>query len=72
MFGGSADIEESPERFKVLNIPAYRFLQEQIVLNASVDKDMVFHVVAGSTMRTIDYNRVWDYFQLKCYYKLPE
>lgn len=72
VFGGSADIEESPERFKVLNIPAYRFLQEQIVLNASVDKDMVFHVVAGSTMRTIDYNRVWDYFQLKCYYKLPE
>lgn len=72
VFGGSVDIEESPERFKVLNIPAYKFLQEQIVLNASVDKDMVFHVVAGSTMRTIDYNRVWDYFQLKCYYKLPE
>ena len=50
----------------------HRFLQEQIVLRAMVDEDMVFKVVAGSTMRPSEYRRVWEYPQLKCYYKLPE
>lgn len=72
VFGGSPDIEESPERFKSLSVPSYRFLQEQIVLKAMVDKDMVFKVVAGSTMRPSEFRRVWEYPQLKCYYKLPE
>lgn len=72
IFGGSPDIEESPERFKILSVPAYRFLQEQIVLKAMVDSDMMFKVVAGSTMRPSEYRRVWEYPQLKCYYKLPE
>lgn len=72
VFSGSPDIEESPERFKTLSIPSYRFLQEQIVLRAMVDEDMVFKVVAGSTMRPSEYRRVWEYPQLKCYYKLPE
>ena len=72
VFGGSPDIEESPERFKVLSVPAYKFLQEQVLLRAMVDKDMVFKVVAGSTMRPSEYRRVWEYPQLKCYYKLPE
>ena len=72
VFGGSPDIEESPERFKSLSVPAYRFLQEQIILRAFVDENMVFKVVAGSTMRPSEYRRVWDYSQLKCYYKLPE
>lgn len=72
IFGGSPDIDASSERYKVLEIPAYRFLQEQIVLQAIVDQDMVFKILAGSTMRTKEYRRVWEYTQLKCYYKLPE
>lgn len=72
VFGGSPDIEESPDRFKSLSVPAYRFLQEQIILRALVDKNMVFRVIAGSTMRPSEYRRVWDYSQLKCYYKLPD
>lgn len=72
VFGGSIDIEESSERFRVLSVPAYRFLQEQIILTAMVDNDMVFKVVAGSTMRPREFQRVWEYPQLKCYYKLPE
>ncbi|MBR4400574.1 MAG: Hsp70 family protein [Synergistes sp.] len=72
VFGGSSDIEESPARFKSLSVPAYRFLQEQIILRAFVDENMVFKVIAGSTMRPREYRRVWDYSQLKCYYKLPE
>lgn len=72
VFGGSPDIDESSERFKVLRIPAYRFLQEQIILNAFVDENLVFKVVAGSNMRPSEFRRVWDYSQMKFYYKLPE
>ena len=71
VFGGSTDIEESSERFKSLSIPAYRFLQEQIILRALVDENLIFKVVAGSTMRSREYQRVWDYSQLKCCYQLP-
>lgn len=72
VFGGSSDIEESSERFKVLSVPAYQFLQEKIGVDAFVDKNMVFRVEAGSSMRSKDYKRVWEYPNLKCYYKLPE
>ena len=46
-------------------------LTEQIVLNASVDQNMVFTVVAGSNMQPAEFRRLWEYTQLKCYYKLP-
>lgn len=72
VFGGSPDIEESPERFKSLEVPAYRFLQEQLIIQALVDFDLVFRVIAGSTMRPKEFQRVWEYPQLKCYYKLPD
>ena len=72
VFGGSPDIEESPERFKSLEVPAYRFLQEQLIIQALVDSDLVFRVIAGSTMRPKEFQRVWEYPQLKCYYKLPD
>ena len=72
IFGGSPDIDESKERFRALAVPTYRFLQEQIVLRAMVDEDLVFKVIAGSTMRPSEFRRVWEYSQLKCYYKLPE
>lgn len=71
VFGGSPDIEASPEKYKTLPVPAYRFLQEQIILNASVDQNMVFTVVAGSNMQPAEFRRLWEYTQLKCYYKLP-
>lgn len=71
VFGGSPDIEAAPERYKTLTIPAYRFLQEQIILNASVDQNMVFIAIAGSNMRPAEFRRLWEYTQLKCYYKLP-
>lgn len=71
IFGGSPDIEASPERFKTLSVPAYRFLQEQITLEVSVDANMVFNAVAGSNMRPREFRRLWEYTQLKCYYKLP-
>ena len=71
VFGGSPDIEASPERFKTLSVPAYRFLQEQIVLKATIDPNMVFTVIAGSNMQPSEFRRLWEYTQLKCYYKLP-
>lgn len=72
IFSGSPDIDNSSDKFKTLEIPAYRFLQEQIEVRATVDRDKMFRVIAGSTMRTEDYRRIWEYPQLKCYYKLPE
>ena len=71
VFGGSPDIEASPERFKTLSVPAYRFLQEQIVLKVTIDPNMVFTVIAGSNMQPSEFRRLWEYTQLKCYYKLP-
>lgn len=71
VFGGSPDIERSPDRFKTLEVPAYRFLQEQIVLRAAIDQDLVFTAIAGSNMRPSEFRRLWEYTRLKCYYKLP-
>lgn len=72
VFCGSPDIDESSDKYKVLEIPTYNFLQEQIEVKAFVDADMVLQVIAGSTMRTKDYQRIWEYSRLKCCYKLPE
>lgn len=72
VFCGSPDIDASSERYKTLEIPSYSFLQEQIEIKAVVDSDMVLKVLAGSTMRTKEYQRIWEYPQLKCYYRLPE
>lgn len=72
VFGGSPDIDSSQEKYKTLEIPAYRFLQEQINLRAVVDQNMIFRVFAGSNMRTKEFKRVWEYSRLKCYYRLPD
>lgn len=72
VFGGSSDIEVSEERFKTLPVPAYRFLQEKIKLTTTIDQNMIFTAVAGSDMRPSEFRRLWEYPQLKCYYKLPE
>lgn len=72
IFAGSKDLDNDDTRFVTLQIPAYVFLQEQIILEANIDKDLVFNVIASSTMRTNEYNRVWRYERLKCFYQLPK
>ena len=72
VFSGSPDIDASSEKYRTLEVPSYRFIEEQIEVMATVDSDMVFKVLAGSTMRGREYQRVWEFPQLKCYYKLPE
>lgn len=72
IFDGSKDLEDDDEKYVTLSIPNYSFLQEQIVLEAYVDDDLVFNVKASSSMRSKDYGRVWKYERLKCYYKLPK
>lgn len=71
IFAGSVDLNDDT-RFATLQIPAYKFLQEQIVLEANIDEDLVFNVIASSTMRTSGYNRIWRYERLKCFYQLPK
>lgn len=72
IFSGSNDLDDDETRFVTLQIPAYRFLQEQIILEANIDDDLVFNVTASSTMRTKEYTRVWRYERLKCFYQLPK
>lgn len=70
VFSGSPDIDNSEEKYRVLPIPSYGFVQEQIEVHASVDDNMVFKVEAKSTMKSGDYKRIWEYPKLKFYYKV--
>ena len=70
VFSGSVDINESPLKYRSLNIPAYKFLQEKIKLEATVDEDLIFRVTACSNMRPESFGRIWEYPNLKCYYEL--
>jgi molecular chaperone DnaK len=72
VFAGSKDLDEDDTKYCTLPVPSYRFLQEQIVLDAYVDDDLVFNATASSTMNSIEHAGVWKYERLKCYYKLPE
>lgn len=72
VFAGSSDIENGSYKYNTLSIPAYRFLQEQITVEAYVDENLIFSAEAHSNMRTEEFGRFWDYTQLKCYYKLPD
>lgn len=72
IFGGSADLDDDDSKYVTLQVPAYVFLQEQIILEANVDEDLVFNVITSSSMRTREYNRIWKYEKLKCYYQLPK
>lgn len=72
VFGGCPDIDESDDRYRSLEIPNYRFLQEKIKLEAMVDQDLVFSVTARSSMQPSSFGRIWEYEKLKCYYDLPE
>ncbi len=70
VFSGSTDINESQLKYRSLNIPAYKFLQEKIRLTATVDEDLIFRVTACSNMRPASFGRIWEYPNLKCYYEL--
>ena len=70
VFSGSVDIDESQLKYRSLNVPAYKFLQEKIRLTATVDEDLIFRVTAGSNMRPESFGRIWEYPNLKCYYEL--
>lgn len=70
LFGGSEDIVKSNERF--CSVPAHGFLQESIHMNVTIDKDMVLRVFIRSRMHPEEFQRMWEYPRLKCYYRLPE
>jgi molecular chaperone DnaK len=72
VFTGSQDIDEDDNRYSTMPVPAYRFLQEHIILDVSVDENLVFNARATSTMRPSDIYSVWKYERLKCFYKLPK
>ncbi len=72
VFSGSKDIDEALDHYKVLEIPSYKFLEETINLVAFVDDDLVFTVVAGSSMKPKSYRRVWQYLKLKSYFMFPD
>ena len=61
----------STEGFKTLELPNYKFLQEQIEVTASIDSNMIFRVEAKSNMQPKEYRRFWEYDKLKFYYQLP-
>lgn len=61
----------STEGFKTLELPNYKFLQEQIEVTAAIDSNMIFRVEAKSNMQPKEYRRFWEYDKLKFYYQLP-
>lgn len=70
LFGGSDDIVKSNERF--CSVPAHGFLQESMHMTVTIDNDMVFRAFIQSRMHSDEYQRMWEYSRLKCYYRLPE
>jgi molecular chaperone DnaK len=72
IFSGTPDIDNSTDKFKVITLPAYKFLEEQIILTSKVDEDLVFVVKAKSNSQTEDFSRYWEYTMLKCYFMLPK
>jgi molecular chaperone DnaK len=70
IFSGCPDIDNSSDKYKMLDLPAYKFLEEVIILETEVDQDLVFVAKAKSNMRSDDFSRLWAYTRLKFYYKL--
>ena len=68
---GSSDIKNLQTRYRTLDVPAQGFLQEKIEVETSVDENLVFTVEAKSSAKSNEYKRIWQYENLKCYYKLP-
>jgi molecular chaperone DnaK len=72
IFSGTPDIDNSSDKYKIIPLPAYKFLEEQIVLTSKVDENLVFVVKAKSNNQTEDFSRYWEYTRLKCYFMLPK
>ena len=72
VFSGSRDIDASEQRFKLIEVPGYRFLEERLRLDAEIDSDMVFRVWMKSSMRPDRDARVWEYDNLKLSYELAD
>lgn len=72
VFAGSRDIESSEQRFKLVDVPGYRFLEERLRLDAEIDRDRVFRVRMKSSMRPDRDAKVWEYDKLKLSYKLGD
>ena len=65
VFSGSRDIDSSDQRFKLVDVPGYRFLEERIRLDAEVDDCLTFRVAMKSSMRPSRDRRIWEYGKLK-------
>lgn len=72
VFAGSRDIESSEQRFKLVDVPGYRFLEERLRLDAEIDHDRVFRVRMKSSMRPDRDAKVWEYDKLKLSYELGD
>lgn len=72
IFGGSEDICQDAERYRSLCVPHYGFLSENLILDSTVDEDLIFRVTARSDRRSDYAARVWEYARLKTYYRLSE
>lgn len=70
VFAGSRDIDSSERRFKLVDVPGYRFLEERLRLDAEIDGDRVFRVQMKSSMRPDRDAKVWEYDNLKLAYGL--
>ena len=70
VFSGSRDIDDSGDRYRSIEVPSYRFLQETIELNAEITEDLIFRVSLKSRMRAR--GNVWEYGKLKLSYSIPE
>ena len=70
VFSGSRDIDASEQRFKLVDVPGYRFLEERLRLDAEIDCDLVFRVRLKSSMRPERDTKVWEYGSLKLSYGL--
>lgn len=71
VFDGTEDIRNLQDRYRTLEVPSYRFLQEIIDVSASVDENLIFTVEAKSSMKPTKNEKIWQYANLKFYYKLP-
>jgi len=68
IFTGSSELDQLSDR--VLMMPVYGFLQEELKLRAFIDEDLVFNAVVTSSMGTS--RRAWNYSGLRFYYRIPE
>ena len=72
IFSGCPDIDRSSEKYSILEFPAYKFLEEQIIITTEVDNDLIFIAKIESNMRPEEFSRTWVYTNLKFYYRLDD